>query len=77
MLTRRTPQAQELTVMLTYLEMCLSAETGDAAVVTRWVNLPLYSVAVLRGDGLVAGDVIVVILVGEVQEKIIGTRRLD
>ena len=63
-------------VYLTHLKVCVSGEAGDVAASIR-VILPVNSGAVLGGDGVVARDVIVVILVREVEQKVTGARRDD
>ena len=56
--------------------MRVSTKAGDIAV-TVSVILDVDIVAVLRGDGVVTGDVIVVVLVREVQQKVVRAGRDD
>ena len=60
----------------TRLEVRVSAETDHVAVANS-VKLPPDVAAVHRGDGVVTGDVIVVVVVREVQEKVTGACRDD
>ena len=60
----------------THLKMCLSAEASDIASSFRVKHTADVS-AVLRGDGVVTGDVIVMVLVREVQQKVVGAGRDD
>ena len=60
----------------THLKMCLSAEASDIASTLRVKHTADVS-AVLRGDGVVTRDVIVVVLVREVQQKVVGAGRDD
>ena len=60
----------------THLKMCLSAEASDIASTLRVKHTADVS-AVLRRDGLVTGDVIIVVLVREVQKKVVGAGRDD
>ena len=61
---------------MTHLEVRVSTKAGDIAVAV-WVILDVDIVAVLRGDGVVTGDVIVVVLVREVQQKVVRAGRDD
>jgi len=56
--------------------VCVSGEAGDVAA-SILVILPVNSGAILGGDGLVTRDVIVVILVREVEQKVTGAGRDD
>jgi len=60
----------------TRLEVRFSAETDHVAVANS-VKLPPDVAAVQCGDGVVTGDVIVVLLVREVQQKVTGACRDD
>ena len=53
-----------------YLEVSLSGETRDVSV-SFGVELYRYSSAVLSGNGVVACDVVEMVLVGEVKEQIV------
>ena len=56
--------------------MRVSSKAGDIAVavcVRQYVDIA----AVLRGDGVVTRDVIVVVLVREVQQKVVRAGRVD
>ncbi len=55
--------------------MGIPSETGDIPV-TVWVIVDVYSISVLGGDGLVACDVIVMLLVREVEQQIVGASRV-
>ena len=56
--------------------MCLSTEASNFALAPRTCH-DRHVGPVLRGDGVMTRDVIVVILVREVQQQIIGARRDD
>ena len=60
----------------THLKMCLSAEASDIASTLRVKHTADVS-AVLCGNSVVTGDVIVVVLVREVQQKVVGAGRDD
>ena len=59
-----------------HLKMCLSAEASDIASTLRVKHTADVS-AVLRRDGVVTGDVIGVVLVWEIQQKVVGAGRDD
>ena len=56
--------------------MCVSTKAGDIAFADR-IRPYVDILTVLRGDGVVTCDVIVVFLVREVQEKVVGAGRDD
>ena len=56
--------------------MRVSIKAGDV-VNAVWVRQYGDIAAVLRGDGVVTGDVIVVVIVREVQQKVVGAGRDD